>query len=112
MVGERGDTLSGGEKQRIAIARAILRNPKIIFLDEPTSNLDKYSERLIINSLKSFLKNRTAVLITHQLPLLTLADQIIVMDNGSVAQMGTHEELIGQEGLYRRMCEEQMLVSG
>ena len=103
LIGERGFKLSGGQRQRIAIARAILADPKILILDEATSNLDSESERLIQRSLADLLRGRTAFVIAHRLSTIRGADKIVVIDDGRVAQAGTHEELLDRPGRYRDM---------
>lgn len=109
LVGERGVKLSVGQKQRIAIARAILRDPKILILDEPTSALDAKSEKFITESLEELMKGRTTFIIAHRLSTVRRANRIIVLDKGRVAEMGTHEELIAkQNGVYRKLYELQM----
>ncbi len=100
LIGERGVKLSGGQRQRIAIARAILADPKIIILDEATSNLDNESEALIQKSLAKLMKGRTTFVIAHRLSTIKKADQILVIESGSIAEQGTHEELITAEGRY------------
>ena len=100
MIGERGVKLSGGQRQRIAIARAILADPKIIILDEATSNLDTESEALIQKSLGELTKNRTTIVIAHRLSTIRKADQILVIENGKIAERGNHDELIAAEGRY------------
>lgn len=100
LIGERGVKLSGGQRQRIAIARAILANPKIIILDEATSNLDTESEALIQKSLSELVKDRTTIVIAHRLSTIKKADQILVIENGRIAEQGTHDELIIKEGRY------------
>lgn len=100
LIGERGVKLSGGQRQRIAIARAILANPKIIILDEATSNLDTESEALIQKSLTALIKNRTTIVIAHRLSTIKQADQILVIESGSVAEKGTHDALIAKKGRY------------
>lgn len=100
LIGERGVKLSGGQRQRIAIARAILADPKLIILDEATSNLDTESEGLIQKSLSELTKDRTTIVIAHRLSTIKKADQILVIENGKIAERGNHNELIAQEGRY------------
>jgi len=108
IVGERGTQLSGGQRQRIAIARAVLKNPKILILDEATSSLDSESERLVQDALEKLMTGRTSIVIAHRLSTIRNADQIFVMDKGSLAEVGTHEELIQvSEGIYRNLSELQ-----
>ncbi len=107
VVGERGYKFSGGEKQRLAIARAILRNPKILILDEATSALDTRSERLIQDSLNSLTKGRTTFAIAHRLSTVLRADQILVLDGGRVIERGRHPELLAKGGMYARLYHEQ-----
>lgn len=102
-IGERGFKLSGGQRQRLAIARAILADPKILILDEATSNLDSESERLIQNSLATLLRGRTAFVIAHRLSTIMHADQILVIDEGHIAERGTHEQLMERDGIYQKM---------
>jgi ATP-binding cassette subfamily B protein/subfamily B ATP-binding cassette protein MsbA len=102
-VGPGGNRLSGGQRQRIALARVILRDPDILVLDEATSQIDIESEQLIHQALEDFVRNRTAIIITHRLSTLQLADRILVMEAGRVADLGTHEELITRCDLYRRL---------
>ncbi len=107
MVGERGLKLSGGEKQRVAIARTLLKNPAILILDEATSALDSVTERDIQTALDNAAKNRTTLVIAHRLSTITGADKIIVMEDGQIAEQGTHEELLKKRGLYEALWEQQ-----
>jgi ATP-binding cassette subfamily B protein len=106
-VGERGYKLSGGEKQRIAIARVILKNPRILILDEATSALDTHSERLIQGALEPLMKDRTTLAIAHRLSTILAADVILVVDKGEIVERGTHDELMELGGLYARLYNEQ-----
>ena len=106
-VGDRGIQLSGGQKQRIAIARAILKNPTILILDEATSALDSESERLVQDALDKLMKGRTSFVIAHRLSTIRKADKIFVLNQGSIAEAGTHEELITLKGIYSNLVELQ-----
>jgi ATP-binding cassette subfamily B protein len=107
IVGERGYRLSGGEKQRIALARVILKDPRILILDEATSSLDSESESLIQDALKRVMAGRTSVVIAHRLSTILAADLILVMDRGQIVERGTHEDLIALGGLYSQLYETQ-----
>ncbi len=106
-VGERGYRLSGGEKQRVALARVILKNPRILVLDEATSSLDSESESLIQDALKRVMAGRTSIVIAHRLSTILAADLILVMDRGRIVEKGTHDELIAMGGLYSQLYETQ-----
>lgn len=108
-IGDRGTKLSGGQRQRLSIARAILKNPEILILDEATSALDTESEKLVQEALNSLLKGRTSVVIAHRLSTIHNADKIVVIDQGCIAEQGTHNELIAQGGIYKHLIEMQSL---
>jgi subfamily B ATP-binding cassette protein MsbA len=110
-VGDRGNRLSGGQRQRICIARAVLANPPIMLLDEATSALDTESEKLVQEALNNLMKNRTSIVIAHRLSTIQHADLIIVIENGSVREMGTHMALSEQDGLYKRLINMQTFSS-
>lgn len=107
IVGERGFRLSGGEKQRLALARVILKDPRILLLDEATSSLDSQSEALIQDALEKVMADRTSVVIAHRLSTILAADQILVMDRGRIVESGTHDALLAQGGLYATLYETQ-----
>ena len=107
VVGEKGYSLSGGQKQRISIARAFLKNAPILLLDEATSSLDTESEHLVQNAISILMKNRTTLVIAHRLSTIINSDQIIVLDSGNVAEVGTHEELLNKDGVYKKLYERE-----
>ena len=112
MVGERGNSLSGGQRQRIAIARAILKNPSILILDEATSALDTESEKIVQEALERLMKGRTALVIAHRLSTVQHADHIVVLQQGSVVEEGTHDELLALQGLYSHLYTVQFSAKG
>ena len=102
-IGERGVKLSGGQKQRISIARAILKNPKILILDEATSALDNESEQLVQDALEKLMKGKTTFVIAHRLSTIINSDKIVVVQHGEIKEIGTHDELIGKAGIYESL---------
>jgi ATP-binding cassette, subfamily B, bacterial len=107
VVGERGYRLSGGEKQRVAIARVILNDPRILILDEATSHLDSQSEALIQQALERVMQGRTSLVIAHRLSTVLSADEILVMKEGRLVEQGTHSELLEQDGVYGQLYHTQ-----
>jgi ATP-binding cassette subfamily B protein len=106
-VGERGITLSGGQKQRVSIARAIVREPKILMLDDALSAVDTKTENNILNSMKRIMEGRTTIIISHRVSSAKLANKIIVLIDGAIAEVGTHESLLMKDGLYKDLFEKQ-----
>ena len=107
LVGERGVTLSGGQKQRISIARALIKKPEIVVFDDCLSAVDARTENEIIGNLYNYLKDKTAVIITHRIFSLFNFDKIVVMDDGNIVEQGTHESLMALKGLYFKMYQKQ-----
>jgi subfamily B ATP-binding cassette protein MsbA len=106
-IGDRGSKLSGGERQRLTIARAVLKNPPILILDEATSSLDTESERLVQDAINKMMQNRTSIVIAHRLSTIRHADEIIVLQKGKIVERGTHEQLLAQNGFYRKLVDMQ-----
>ncbi|GGG32017.1 ABC transporter ATP-binding protein [Pontibacter amylolyticus] len=109
LIGDRGSRLSGGQRQRLSIARAILQNPPILILDEATSALDTESEKLVQEALTNLMKNRTSVVIAHRLSTIQYADEIVVLQQGSIVERGTHEDLLQHGGLYAKLTQMQLV---
>ena len=106
-IGDRGSKLSGGERQRLTIARAVIKNPPILILDEATSSLDTESERLVQDAINNMMQNRTSIVIAHRLSTIRHADEIIVLQKGKIVERGTHDQLLSQNGFYKRLVEMQ-----
>ncbi len=109
MVGERGITFSGGQKQRASLARALATNPKILILDDSFSAVDTQTEERILKNLKEFMKNRTSIIISHRISTVKDADNIIVIHNETIAEQGTHNELVALNGIYADLHYRQLL---
>ena len=107
-IGEHGHKISGGERQRITLARAILKNTPILLMDEPTSALDNKSEVIIQKSLKEYIKKRTLIIVAHKLSSIRFVDKIFVIQNGKVCETGTHDELINQNSVYKQLYMDQI----
>jgi ATP-binding cassette, subfamily B, bacterial len=110
LVGERGVTLSGGQKQRVAIARTLLKNPRILILDDSTSSVDTETEAEIREALQNLMQDRTTFIIAHRIQSVMKADLILVLDKGGIVQAGKHEELVQQDGIYRKIYDIQTRV--
>ena len=110
LVGERGVTLSGGQKQRTALARALLRRPRLLILDDALSSVDAHTEREILDELREFMKGRTSIVVSHRMSAVRDCDRIVVLEEGRVAESGSHDELVARRGLYARMCERQQIL--
>ena len=106
-IGDRGGKLSGGERQRLTIARAVLKNPPILILDEATSSLDTESERLVQDAINNMMQNRTSIVIAHRLSTIRTADEIVVLQNGTIVERGTHENLVAKDGFYNKLVQMQ-----
>ncbi len=109
-VGERGDTLSGGEKQRLSIARTLLVDPSILILDDSTASVDSETEKLIRQALTKLIKGRTTFIITHRIPIIQNADLILMLQDGEVVEQGKHEDLLARNGVYKEIYESQLMV--
>jgi ATP-binding cassette subfamily B protein len=109
VVGERGVTLSGGQKQRVSIARAIIREPKILIFDDCLSAVDTETEDQILKNLRRIMQGRTSILVSHRVSTVRHADKIIVLQNGSIAEEGTHQALIDKKGIYFDLYRKQLL---
>ena len=109
MVGERGITLSGGQKQRTAIARAVVIDPRILILDDALSAVDTYTEEEILSRLRSVMRERTSIIVSHRISTVRDADRIFVLDDGRIVEQGSHDALIRHNGLYAELHRKQLL---
>jgi len=112
IIGEGGASLSGGEKQRISVARAIMKNAPIIILDEATANVDPENEKELTEAIEALTKEKTILMIAHRLKTVRNADNILVIDKGRIAEQGTHEQLMQQDGIYKRFVDSRELAIG
>ena len=112
IIGEGGTTLSGGERQRLSIARAIMKDAPIIILDEATANVDPENEKELMEAISELTQEKTVIMIAHRLKTVRHADQILVVDKGQIAQRGTHDELMEQDGIYRRFISGREQAAG
>ena len=112
VIGEGGTNISGGEKQRISIARAIMKNAPIIILDEATANVDPENEKELVEAIDALTKEKTIIMIAHRLKTVRNADQIIVVDSGKIAQLGTHTQLMQEGGIYKNFVNARQQAAG